>query len=99
LQLVMTLGDIAQAQFGALPPGQSGEALSLVLDGIGAQALSLCGLPLGASCGATPLFMPGCSGLFQCDDPNTCRGWPLPFRFEAVRADRAGLPNLVCPAP
>jgi len=99
LQLVMTLGDVAQAQFGVLPPGESGEALSLVLDRIGAQALSLCGLPLGASCFGTPLYMPGCSGLFQCDEPSTCRGWPLPFRFEAVRADRAGLQNLVCPGP
>ncbi|MFZ4735978.1 MAG: formylglycine-generating enzyme family protein [Bradymonadia bacterium] len=97
LQLVMTLGDVARAQFGILPPGEAGDALGEVLDRVGASAINLCGLPLGASCLATPLYMPNCSGFQQCDDPLTCRGWPLPFRFEAVRADRAGLQNLVCP--
>ena len=89
---VMTYGDTARLRLGA--QGNSPAALDALLARIGTSALPLCGLPLAFSCFSQPLFMPGCNAQFGCDDPQTCMGWGLPFEFEAVRADRAGLPNL-----
>ncbi len=92
LTLVMTYGDTQRLRIGA--SGASAAALEEILARIGANAFALCGMPIAASCLAQPLFMPGCGGPFQCDTPETCMGWGLPFEFEAVRASRSGLPAL-----
>ena len=95
---VMTLGDAARAQFGDPAHGVGGgvdELLARLIDG----SQSLCGFPLGLSCLAQPLFMPGCENT-TCTDPLTCRGYLVPMYFEAIRAPRAGLDQLTaCPAP
>ena len=71
------------------------ELLARLIDG----SQSLCGFPLGLSCLAQPLFMPGCENT-TCTDPLTCRGYLVPMYFEAIRAPRAGLDQLTaCPAP
>jgi formylglycine-generating enzyme required for sulfatase activity len=92
LTLIMTFGDTERLRIGA--SGTSAGALDEVLARIGAGAVPLCGVPIAANCFAQPLFMPGCLGPFQCETPETCMGWGLPFEFEAVRASRSGLPAL-----
>jgi formylglycine-generating enzyme required for sulfatase activity len=92
MTLVMTYGDTQRLRLGS--GADPTAALEELLSRIGTNALPLCGLPLAFSCFSQPLLMPGCNAQFTCDVPETCMGWGLPFEFEAVRADRAGLPNL-----
>ena len=92
MTLIMTFADTARLRLGA--DENSAAALGALLARVGAGARSLCGVPIAFSCFAQPLFMPGCNPDFSCGDPETCMGWGLPFEFDAVRAPRAGLPNL-----
>lgn len=90
---VATLEDVGNSTFGtdANPDG-----LRRLLERAGLSALNLCNQPLvpvGAECLAEPLLLPGCNGNV-CEDPNTCRGFILPFEFEALRAAQSGVLGL-----
>jgi formylglycine-generating enzyme required for sulfatase activity len=99
LTLVVTVNDLRRATFGG--PDQSGEEY---LQNFGFDTVDLCFQPVGVvadlSCFQEPLVLPGCD--FQtrsCMNPDTCTGTALPFRYEAIRADRLDLPGLDCAPP
>ena len=85
LVLVVTLADLERTRFGESAFGDAG--LQQRFERLGLNADDLCGPIgfLGLDCLQQPLLLQGCDGN-ECADPSTCRGFQLPFTFEAVRA-------------
>ncbi len=85
LVLVATLADLEESRFGEVRIGEAN--LEARFERLGLRAVDLC-QPiafLGLECLQQPLILQGCDGNV-CTDPQTCRGFQLPFEFEALRA-------------
>ncbi len=98
LAFVLTLDDLANSTFGDTRnlPDLGGAGAQSVLERAGLSAQNLCNQPisfLGPDCFQEPLLVEGCEGDV-CTNPDTCTGFILPFDFEALRADRAGVVGL-----
>jgi len=94
LGLVTTLQDLRGSRFGELRAGE--ESLEGRFEQLGLSATDLCGTPipfLGLECFQQPLVLPGCNADGDCEQADLCRGYILPFEFEAVRAP-AGVAGL-----